>query len=136
VLLHHLGVSSFFFTMEEGNISLTMRSRLNAIWHRASPATLEYTSWTATCIDALERQHKTDGDLVLCWLVRLGHVVEEVSSWNRGQLDRGQSEQQTKFLLLGLESQLREYQRKILPNISTNRIEPPCSSPAILILVS
>ncbi|KAL0937637.1 zn 2cys6 transcription factor [Colletotrichum truncatum] len=79
----------------------------------AKMAVLEYTSWTSTCCDLLERCSALRGDHTLAWLVRLQHVTEEASELAKVKLTSEQTKQHVHFMSLGLDSQLREWQSRI-----------------------
>ncbi|KAF6827604.1 zn 2cys6 transcription factor [Colletotrichum musicola] len=90
--------------------SLTDARFANA-WAKAS--TLEFTTWTATCCDLLERSSALKGDHTLAWLVRLQHVTDEAASLAKIKPCNEQVKQQVHFMTLGLESQFREWQGRI-----------------------
>ncbi|RYP44277.1 hypothetical protein DL768_009247 [Monosporascus sp. mg162] len=83
-------------------------------WRRVPP--LPYNSWTAHCWDVLEQSSALDGDQTLVWLVRLQHIVDaadkldqsDMNSKNGNPIDYHQN-----LMRLGLEAQLREWQRAI-----------------------
>ncbi|KFA49728.1 hypothetical protein S40293_01424 [Stachybotrys chartarum IBT 40293] len=74
------------------------------------------TSFTASCCDVLERHAQADGDLVLIALMRLACTV--IDAWEASS-SRGQTEQQQRLVLLGLEAQLRSVQSRIPSHISS-----------------
>ncbi|TQN73413.1 hypothetical protein CSHISOI_02078 [Colletotrichum shisoi] len=88
-------------------------SRFAMAWARMSQVALSYTSWTATCCDLLERGSALKGDHTLAWLARLLHITEEASETTKIVPRTEQAKQQTHFMLLGLESQLRDWQSQI-----------------------
>jgi hypothetical protein len=102
--------------------ALNPMDRFASTRHRRAPVSLEYSSWTATCAMALERNPQCEGDMILCWLVRISHLVEEAATLCRGRRMTEQSDGQTRLMLMGLESQLREWQRKIPPSVASNRM--------------
>ncbi|KAL2757762.1 hypothetical protein ACRALDRAFT_1079863 [Sodiomyces alcalophilus JCM 7366] len=95
-----------------------------ATWARFSALGLEYTQWTATCCDVLERRSDVEGDRTLSWLVRCSHIIEETSKVDRPGPDA--DDKNTRFMLLGLESQFREWRGRIpstsIPNGSALQI--------------
>ncbi|CCF45464.1 hypothetical protein CH063_03610 [Colletotrichum higginsianum] len=88
-------------------------SRFAMAWARMSQVALSYTSWTATCCDLLERGSALKGDHTLAWLARLLHITEEASETTKNIPRTEQAKQQAHFMLLGLESQLRDWQSQI-----------------------
>lgn len=90
--------------------SLTDARFANA-WAKASA--LEFTTWTATCCDLLERSSALKGDHTLAWLVRLQHVTDEAAGLAKIKPSNEQVKQQVHFMTLGLESQFREWQGRI-----------------------
>lgn len=88
-------------------------ARFAMTWARMSIMALEYTSWTATCCDLLERCSSLKGDHTLAWLARLLHITEEASEISKTTPATEQVKQQVHFMFLGLESQLREWQGRI-----------------------
>lgn len=97
-------------------------SRFAMAWARMSQVALSYTSWTATCCDLLERGSALKGDHTLAWLARLLHITEEASETTKNVPRTEQAKQQAHFMLLGLESQLRDWQSQIpssLGDVST-----------------
>jgi hypothetical protein len=87
-------------------------------WRRYKNLTPVLSAWTATCADILQRHARVDGDVVLANLVRFARVVSDASSTI---LERqGQTEQQRKLVMLGLETQVQALQQQIPGDIATN----------------
>ncbi|OLN97254.1 hypothetical protein CCHL11_07711 [Colletotrichum chlorophyti] len=82
-------------------------------WAKTSVVAIEFTSWTATCCDLLERCSALKGDHTLAWLIRLFHITEEATEMSKTMPLTEQAKQQVHFMHLGLESQLREWKSRI-----------------------
>ncbi|KAI0838307.1 hypothetical protein F5Y06DRAFT_269107 [Hypoxylon sp. FL0890] len=94
-------------------------------WAWSKPYTLRYTPWMAKCCDTLEQYSDLEQDHILAWLVRLQYILNEFEELHRSykKPDIGsQNEQHRKFIQLGLETQLRDFQSKIPGHLSTT----PC----------
>ncbi|KAF9871518.1 zn 2cys6 transcription factor [Colletotrichum karsti] len=79
----------------------------------AKTATLQFTSWTATCCDLLERCSVLEGDHMLAWLARMQHISEEATTLAKIKPASEQVKQQVHFMNLGLESQFREWRGRM-----------------------
>lgn len=75
------------------------------------------TTWTLTACDVLARNSNVESDCVLSTLVRLSNVVGDASSAIHEP--QGQTEQQRRLIMLGLESQAAAVQQQIPPNIAS-----------------
>lgn len=73
------------------------------------------TSWTLTCCDVLTRNSQLDSDFVLATLVRLSNVMGDASTTIHEP--QGQTEQQRRLIMLGLEAQAQAIQQQIPPHI-------------------
>ncbi|KAI1140797.1 hypothetical protein F5Y05DRAFT_402882 [Hypoxylon sp. FL0543] len=94
-------------------------------WGWSKPYILRYTPWMAKCCDMLEQYSDLEQDHILAWLVRLQYILNEYEELHRSykKPDTGSpNEHQRKFVQLGLETQLRDFQSKISGHISTT----PC----------
>ena len=93
-------------------------------WNR-TPALL-YTNYTAKCCDLLKRDGAVRGDRVLAWLVRIQHILEEVSGLRKANgKASGQNEYQVSLMLKGMESQLAEWEGSMSPEVSSIRMLSP-----------
>ncbi|KAI1408532.1 hypothetical protein F5Y13DRAFT_107487 [Hypoxylon sp. FL1857] len=91
-------------------------------WSWSKPYTLRYTSWMAKCCDMLEQYSDLEQDHILAWLVRLQYISNEFEELHRGYkkpVTSEQNEHHRKFIRLGLETQLRDFQSKIPGHLST-----------------
>ncbi|RYP61613.1 hypothetical protein DL771_010065 [Monosporascus sp. 5C6A] len=83
---------------------------------------LPYNSWVAHCWEVLEQSSALDGDQTLVWLMRLQHITDVademgqacMNSENGSPIDHHQN-----LMRLGLEAQLREWQRAIPERFAT-----------------
>ncbi|ROT34674.1 hypothetical protein SODALDRAFT_329536 [Sodiomyces alkalinus F11] len=82
-----------------------------ATWAKFSALGLEYTQWTSICCGVLERRSDVEGDSTLSWLVRCAHIIEETCKLDRPGPDV--DDKKSRFMLLGLESQFREWCSRI-----------------------
>lgn len=90
-------------------------------WRKYRNLSATFTPWTAACCDALEHNAQSNkeanGDMVLSTLVRLSSISSEVSDAIHDR--RGErTDQQTRLLLLGLETQARELRQRLPPHIA------------------
>jgi hypothetical protein len=76
-----------------------------------------FTPWVASCCDMLEANAQCTNDHTLVTLVRITGTIGD--SWESLHLS-GQSAQQSRLLLLGLESQWQNIHRCIPPGIATS----------------
>ncbi|KAI0138080.1 hypothetical protein F4776DRAFT_77006 [Hypoxylon sp. NC0597] len=91
-------------------------------WAWSRPYTLKYTSWMAKCCDTLEQYSDLEQDHILAWLVRLQYILNEFEVLHRSykkSSDGDQNEHQRKFIRLGLETQLRDFQSRIPVHLSS-----------------
>ncbi|KAI9163442.1 Transcription factor himD [Paramyrothecium foliicola] len=76
-----------------------------------------FTPWAMTCCDMLDTISDEDSDVILTTLVRLSSTTG--SAWEAVHERKGQSEQQSRLALLGLETQLRSIKDSIPPHIAS-----------------
>ncbi|KAI1641486.1 hypothetical protein F4809DRAFT_586890 [Biscogniauxia mediterranea] len=91
-----------------------------SVWAWSKLPDLKYTPWMEKCCETLVQSSELDQDHTLVWLVRLQYILDEVVETQksfRGFRDP-QSEQHRQLILLGLETQLRDFQSRIPSTIS------------------
>ncbi|OTA54639.1 hypothetical protein K449DRAFT_389093 [Hypoxylon sp. EC38] len=89
-------------------------------WAWSKPYPFKYTSWTATCCDTLEQYSNLEQDHILAWLVRLQHILNEFEELHRSykKSSDGDRNDYRKFIRIGLETQLRDFQSRIPSHLS------------------
>ena len=85
-------------------------------WRKYKNLSAAFTPWTAMCCDALEHYQQTKGDMVLSTLVRLSSIASEASEAIHDCRER--TGQQTRLLLLGLETQAHDLQQRLPSHIA------------------
>ncbi|RYP11314.1 hypothetical protein DL764_000132 [Monosporascus ibericus] len=89
-------------------------------WRRVPP--LPYNSWVAQCGEVLEQSSALDEDQTLVWLVRLQHIADAADELGQACMKskNGSPTDHHQILMrLGLEAQLREWQRAIPERLAT-----------------
>lgn len=86
-------------------------------WRKYKDLAPVLTTWTLTACDVLARNSNVESDCVLSTLVRLSNVVGDASSAIHEP--QGQTEQQRRLIMLGLESQAAAVQQQVPPNIAS-----------------
>ncbi|RYP17565.1 hypothetical protein DL767_009995 [Monosporascus sp. MG133] len=89
-------------------------------WRRVPP--LPYNSWVAHCLEVLEQSSVLDGDQTLIWLMRLQHIADaadELSQTCMNSKNGSRTDSHQNLMRLGLEAQLREWQRAIPERFAT-----------------
>ncbi|KAI5925724.1 hypothetical protein F4810DRAFT_657776 [Camillea tinctor] len=91
-----------------------------SIWAWAKAPDLKYTPWMAKCCDYLEKTSQLRQDHILVWLVRIQYILDELIETQKtfGAFRDQQSRQHRQLILLGLETQLRDFQNRIPSTIS------------------
>lgn len=91
---------------------------------------MEYSGWTDTCCQVLERQFEVEGDQRLAWLVRCTYIIEQTSKIDRhkNRDDAVQDEKEARFMLRGLEAQFREWKDSIPQHLITSGSKYPLSN--------
>ncbi|KAI1101216.1 hypothetical protein F4804DRAFT_316697 [Jackrogersella minutella] len=90
-------------------------------WAWSKPYVLKYTSWMAKCCDILEQHSDLEQDHILAWLIRMQYILNEFEEIHRSfkKPDTSTNEHHRKFILMGLETQLRDFQSRIPSHLST-----------------
>ncbi|RYO84071.1 hypothetical protein DL766_009696 [Monosporascus sp. MC13-8B] len=94
----------------------------NYYWTWRMVPALPYNSWVAHCWEVLERSSTLDGDQTLVWLVRLQHITdaaEELDQTCMNSKNGSPIDHHRNIMRLGLEVQLREWQRAIPGRFAT-----------------
>lgn len=105
---------------------LTACPSFTIAWRKYKDLSPVLTTWTLTCCDVLSRNSHVKSDYVLATLVRLSNVVGDASSAIHEP--QGQTEQQRRLIMLGLESQAQAVQQQIPPHIASLSMLPdPCA---------
>ncbi|KAK4041967.1 hypothetical protein C8A01DRAFT_14345 [Parachaetomium inaequale] len=81
-------------------------------WGRS--CALTYTDYTARCSDLLQHHSPLQGDHILAWQVRLQRLIEETNDLRRTQRGHSQSEYQIGLMIRGMETQLTEWQSRMM----------------------
>ncbi|KAF4333652.1 hypothetical protein FBEOM_12522 [Fusarium beomiforme] len=98
-LAYHYAVSNFICTWKKTNLLIP-----------------QWTPWTATCCELLQRHAEVDGDISLSYLVRLANMTTTANNSIRD--NDTQVNQQVQLMLLGLETQHREMEETMVPHLS------------------
>ncbi|RYP93142.1 hypothetical protein DL770_000716 [Monosporascus sp. CRB-9-2] len=83
---------------------------------------LPYNSWVAHCWEVLEQSSALDGDQTLVWLVRLQHIADAADELGQSCVNSksgSPTDHHQDLIRLGLEAQLREWQRAIPERFAT-----------------
>ncbi|KAF9780353.1 hypothetical protein IL306_000611 [Fusarium sp. DS 682] len=85
-------------------------------WKRMGLVMPQWTPWTATCCELLQRHAEVDGDISLSYLVRLANMTTTANNSIRDT--DPQVNQQVQLMLLGLEAQHKEMKETMVPHLS------------------
>jgi SAM-dependent MidA family methyltransferase len=85
-------------------------------------ATPLFTAWIATCCDVLQRCAQSDGDYALSYLVQFTNYTNAAA--DAMNENAGTSDQQSQLMLLGLETQARELQQRMVARVANNGKRP------------
>lgn len=88
-----------------------------ATWRKYKTLTPTFTPWTAACCDILEQNAQVGDDAVLVHMVRLANTAND--AYHAVNEPSGQTEQQRRLLLLGLDAQLQNIQGTMPPRIAS-----------------
>jgi hypothetical protein len=77
-----------------------------------------FTAWTATCCDILQRYAESDGDFALSYLVQFTNYTNAATDAIHESTVT--TEQQSQFVLFGLEVQGRELRQRMLTRIASD----------------
>ncbi|KAH7304993.1 hypothetical protein B0I35DRAFT_454508 [Stachybotrys elegans] len=97
--------------------ALSRHCRSALSWSRYKNLIQSFTPWVATCCDMLEANAQGENDRVLVAIVRIAGAIGDM--WESLNTP-GQSAQQIRLLLLGLESQWQSLRRCIPADIATS----------------
>ncbi|KAK3940568.1 hypothetical protein QBC46DRAFT_458876 [Diplogelasinospora grovesii] len=91
-------------------------SNFATTWNRTPP--LLYGEYTGRCCDFIESRSPMKQDRILAWQVRLQRLVEETNDLRKNQRGHSQSEYQIGLMLKGMETQLAEWEGRMLPDVA------------------
>ena len=88
-------------------------------WDRVHP--MQYTEYTAKCIETLLTRSQLVTDHSLAWKVRVQRLIEETHELRKLQKGHAQSVYQIELILKGIESQLTEWEAIMPPDVANLR---------------
>lgn len=121
----YIATSSAVPLVSHGSHQLTLApspGRFTVAWRKYKNLSPILTSWTMTCADILQRHALVDGDVALATLIRFASIASDASSAIHER--QGQTEQQRRLVMLGLETQVQALQQQIPADIATNGAYP------------